>query len=203
MKPTAFLINPARGPIVQERALYEALAEGVDATMVRLANFVAAAAQATRVGQAFDDAATARRDVRRGTLAFVLEIPADFSRQAVPGERAGAAQLRIYTSEGNHYASAGFARRFAPEVAQRINTRLSVARWDLVLSNAAGSRQSQSGQRGRQGERVRHDPCLQVGERSDRQDQQEKHGSSRGHDPKLWRPGSGLCILCIRTVASG
>jgi len=104
--------------------------------------------QAQFAWRRYDDAATARRDVRRGTLAFVLQIPADFSRQAVPGERAGAAQLRIYTSEGNHYASAGFARRFAPEVAQRINTRLSVARWDLVLSNAAGSRQSLDSLRG-------------------------------------------------------
>jgi putative membrane protein len=90
----------------------------------------------------YDDAEAARRDVRRGVLAFVLEIPADFSRQAVPGERAGAAQLRIYTSEGNHFASAGFARRFAPEVAQRVNTRLAEARWELVLSTAAGSRKS-------------------------------------------------------------
>lgn len=87
-----------------------------------------------------DDPATARAAVRRGELAFVLEIPADFSQRALPGERAGAARLTIYTSEGNNYSAAGFARRFAPEVAQRVNTMLGEARWDLVLTTAAGSR---------------------------------------------------------------
>ena len=85
----------------------------------------------------YSDAEAARRDMRRGELAFVLEIPADFSRLALPGERPGAARLSILTSEGNNYASAGFARRFAPEVAQRVNTMLAEARWDLVLSSAA------------------------------------------------------------------
>ena len=90
----------------------------------------------------YGDAAAARREVRRGRLAFVLEIPADFSRRALPGEQPGAAKLTIYTSEGNHYASAGFARRFAPEVAQRVNTMLGEARWDLVLSSADGSQRN-------------------------------------------------------------
>jgi putative membrane protein len=84
----------------------------------------------------------ARRDVREGRLAFMLEIPPDFSRQAVPGEREGAAKLTITTSEGNNYSAAGLARRFAPEVAQRVNTMLGEARWELVLSSAAGSQRN-------------------------------------------------------------
>jgi putative membrane protein len=88
------------------------------------------------------DPADARRRVRRGDLAFILEVPADFSRRALPGEAAGAAKLTIYTSEGNNYSSAGFARRFAPEVAQRVNTMLAEARWELVLNTAAGSQRS-------------------------------------------------------------
>jgi putative membrane protein len=90
----------------------------------------------------YADAELARRDVRNGRLAFVLEIPPQFSQRALPGELPGAAKLTIYTSEGNNYASAGFARRFAPEVAQRVNTMLAEARWDLVLSSAAGSQRS-------------------------------------------------------------
>ena len=89
-----------------------------------------------------DDAMEARRLVRTGELAFMLEIPADFSRSALPGELVGAAKLRIYTSEGNNYGSAGLARRFAPEVAQRVNTMLNEARWELVLSSTAGSQRN-------------------------------------------------------------
>jgi len=92
--------------------------------------------------QRYTDPAEARRRVRQGELAFMLEVPADFSRRAVPGEAAGAAKLTIYTSEGNNYSSAGFARRFAPEVAQRVNTMLNEARWELVLSTAAGSQRN-------------------------------------------------------------
>ena len=72
----------------------------------------------------------------------MLEVPPDFSQRALPGEQPGAAKLTIYTSEGNNYTSAGFARRFAPEVAQRVNTMLAEARWDLVLSSAAGSQRN-------------------------------------------------------------
>ena len=92
--------------------------------------------------QRFDDPAEARRRVRQGDLAFMLEVPADFSQRAVPGEAPGAAKLTIYTSEGNNYSSAGFARRFAPEVAQRVNTMLNETRWELVLSTAAGSQRN-------------------------------------------------------------
>ena len=90
----------------------------------------------------YTDPADARRRVREGELAFILEVPADFSRRAVPGETPGAAKLSIYTSEGNNYSAAGFARRFAPEVAQRVNTMLNEARWELVLSTAAGSQRN-------------------------------------------------------------
>ena len=90
----------------------------------------------------YSDPAAARQEVRAGRLAFVLEIPADFSRQALPGQAPGAAKLTLYTSEGNHYASAAFARQFAPEVAQQVNTMLAEARWDLVLSSAAGSQRN-------------------------------------------------------------
>jgi len=90
----------------------------------------------------YEDPQQARQDVRQGRLAFMLEIPADFSQRALPGQTPGAAKLTLYTSEGNNYASASFARRFAPEVAQRVNTMLAEARWDLVLSSAAGSQRS-------------------------------------------------------------
>jgi len=90
----------------------------------------------------YADHDAARQDVRRGLLDFVLEIPADFSQRAMPGEQPGAAKLTIYTSEGNDYAGAGFARRFAPEVAQRVNTMLGETRWELVLSTAAGSQRN-------------------------------------------------------------
>ena len=90
----------------------------------------------------YDDPARARQEVRTGRLAFLLEIPADFSRSALPGEQPGAAKLTIYTSEGNNFASAEFARRFAPEVARRVNTMLAEARWDLVLARASGSQRT-------------------------------------------------------------
>ena len=98
--------------------------------------------QGTFAWRRYDDAQRARLDVRRGRLAFVLEIPRDFSQRALPGEHPGAARLTIYTSEGNNTSSAGFARRFAPEVANRVNTQLNEARWELVLSTAAGSQRS-------------------------------------------------------------
>jgi putative membrane protein len=102
----------------------------------------------------YQDAQEARRDARQGRLAFVLEIPADFSERALPGETRGAAKLTLYTSEGNNYASAGFARRFAPEVAQRVNPMLAEARWDLVLSTAAAARATRVGAaEGRRGAR--------------------------------------------------
>ena len=88
----------------------------------------------------YADREAARRDVRQGVVDFVLEIPADFSRLALPGQQPGAGKVTIYTSEGNDYVAAGFARRFAPEVAQQVNTMLGEARWELVLNTAAGSR---------------------------------------------------------------
>ncbi len=98
--------------------------------------------------QRFADPQEARRRVRQGELAFLLEVPADFSRSALPGVAPGAGKLTIYTSEGNNYSSAGLARRFAPEVAQRVNTMLNEARWGLVLSTAAGSQRDLDSLRG-------------------------------------------------------
>lgn len=90
----------------------------------------------------YADAEAARADVRQGRLDFLLIIPPEFSRQAVPGEAPGAGKLIVYTSEGNDYFAAAFARRFAPEVAARVNAMLNEARWSLVLDRAAGSQKS-------------------------------------------------------------
>ncbi len=73
--------------------------------------------------QVFDDREAARQAVRRGELSFAVLIPGDFSEQALPGREAGAARLTIYTSEGNSYSAAGFAKRFAPELAHRVTHR--------------------------------------------------------------------------------
>jgi len=125
----------------------------------------------------YTDAARARQDVRRGRLAFALEIPPDFSRQALPGQTPGAAKLTLYTSEGNNYASAGFARRFAPEVAQRVNTMLAEARWDLVLSSAAGSQRDLDSLRAALGDLHKGASALQSGLGKVRQGARQAHGA--------------------------
>ncbi len=71
-------LHPAQLP-ARYGALYEALSAGIEETVVRLTNFVAEAARATRVGQTFDDAATARGlvgHVRRAGALGVIDLPA-------------------------------------------------------------------------------------------------------------------------------
>lgn len=90
----------------------------------------------------FADADSARQAVRDGAVSFAVLIPPEFSRRAAPGEQPGAGKLVIYTSEGNNYSGAGFARRFAPELSRRVNQALNTQRWAVVLQTAAGSVQS-------------------------------------------------------------
>ena len=78
--------------------------------------------------------------VREGRLAFAVLLPPDFSRQAVLGAEPGAGRLILYLSEGNNYAAAGLARRFAPELAHRVNETLNERRWALVFEARHGSR---------------------------------------------------------------
>lgn len=85
------------------------------------------------------DAALARRDVREGRVLFALIIPPDFSAQAMGAAAAGAGKLQVFASEGNNYAGAGFARRFAVEVGHQLNETLNEKRWEAVLGVAAGS----------------------------------------------------------------
>lgn len=89
-----------------------------------------------------DDEAAARRAVREGAAQFALLIAADFSQRAVPGIEPGAARIVIYTSEGNDYSGAGFAKRFAPELSRQVNEALNRERWALVLQKAAGAQVS-------------------------------------------------------------
>lgn len=89
-----------------------------------------------------DDAAQARRAVTLGQLAFAVIIPRDFSAGALPGMRAGGGQVIVVLSEGNNYAAAGFARRFAAELGHRVNEALNEKRWEQVLYSADGSGKS-------------------------------------------------------------
>ena len=88
------------------------------------------------------DAQDAREQVIFGKLAFAIIIPSDFSANAVPGLRAGDGQVTVIFSEGNNYAAAGFARRFATELGHRVNERLNENRWEQVLLAADGSGKS-------------------------------------------------------------
>lgn len=88
------------------------------------------------------DTVAAREAVRRGTLAFAIVIPADFSANAVPGVKAGAGKVLVILSEGNNYASAGFARRFAVDLGHQVNETLNEQRWAQVLESADGSGRS-------------------------------------------------------------
>ena len=97
---------------------------------------------ATFAFQEMDSEAAAREQVRRGTLAFALVIPPDFSSNAIPGQDAGAGKLVVYTSEGNNLESALLARNFARELGHDVNERLNERRWRLVLQSAAGSQRN-------------------------------------------------------------
>ena len=92
--------------------------------------------------KALADADAARKDVGLGQLAFAVIIPADFSANAVPGVNPGAGKVTVVLSEGNNYAAAGFARRFAEDLGHRVNEALNEKRWEQVLANAAGSGKS-------------------------------------------------------------
>ncbi len=84
----------------------------------------------------------ARQAVSLGKMAFAVIIPQDFSAHAVPGLHAGDAQVTVVLSEGNNYASAGFARRFATELGHQVNETLNEKRWEQVLMTADGSGKS-------------------------------------------------------------
>ncbi len=92
--------------------------------------------------KSFTDPAQARQSVAQGRLAFAVIIPKDFSANAVPGDRQGGARLMVILSEGNNYAAASFARRFAEDVGHRANEALNEKRWEQVLANADGSGKS-------------------------------------------------------------
>jgi putative membrane protein len=81
----------------------------------------------------------AKAAVRKGTLAFALIIPKDFSANAVPGQEAAGGRLVLYVSEGNNYNGASLAKRFASELGHQVNINLNEKRWSLVLSTATGS----------------------------------------------------------------
>ncbi len=85
------------------------------------------------------DADMARQAVRLGKLAFAVIIPQDFSANAVPGRQAGGGKLTVVLSEGNNYAAAGFAKRFAEDLGHKVNETLNEKRWEQVLDSADGS----------------------------------------------------------------
>jgi len=89
-----------------------------------------------------DAADAARQAVKHGSLAFAIIIPRDFSASAVPGEYAGAGTVTVVLSEGNNYAAAGFARRFAVDLGHQVNEALNEKRWEQVLLSADGTGKS-------------------------------------------------------------
>lgn len=88
------------------------------------------------------DAQAARQAVGLGRLAFAVIIAPDFSANAVPGVHAGGGRITVVFSEGNNYAAAGFARRFATELGHQVNETLNEKRWEQVLVTADGSGKS-------------------------------------------------------------
>jgi YhgE/Pip-like protein len=108
---------------------------------VRLGSDVVRTRQARQVFafQLAPDEAAARREVRAGRSLFVLVIPRDFTASAMSAERPGSGRLLVYASEGNHYAGAGLARRFAAELGHQVNEAINERRWAMVLGAAAGT----------------------------------------------------------------
>lgn len=100
--------------------------------------------QARRIFNFREDAdpAHARQEVRAGRTLFALIIPPDFSATALNAATPGASKVLVFVSEGNNYAGAGFARRFANELAFQVNGTLSERRWEVVLGQASESADS-------------------------------------------------------------
>ncbi len=92
--------------------------------------------------RSMEDAQAARQAVKFGDLAFAVIIPKDFSANAVPGTYAGAGKVTVVMSEGNNYAAAGFARRFAADLGHQVNEALNEKRWEQVLVSVDGSGKS-------------------------------------------------------------
>ena len=84
-------------------------------------------------------AEAARQDVRTGASLFALIIPPDFSAAAMAAAEPGAGRLIVFASEGNNYAGAGFAKRFADELGHQVNATLNEKRWEAVLGATAAS----------------------------------------------------------------
>ena len=89
--------------------------------------------------QKMADTESALAAVDEGSAAFAVLIPSDFSQRVVGADELGAARFTVHASEGNNYSGAGFARRFAPEIATRLNQRLNEQRFDAVLKMVNGS----------------------------------------------------------------
>ncbi|MFT3817172.1 MAG: YhgE/Pip domain-containing protein [Rubrivivax sp.] len=88
------------------------------------------------------DADAARSDVRRGHSLFALIIPESFSADAMAAGAPGAGKVVVYASEGNNYAGAGFAKRFAESLGHQLNETLNEKRWTAVLGSSASAADS-------------------------------------------------------------
>ncbi|MFM1987304.1 MAG: hypothetical protein RJA99_261 [Pseudomonadota bacterium] len=86
-----------------------------------------------------DDPETARRQVREGSSLFALIVPREFSEAAVGAAAEGSGRITVYASEGNNYAGAGFAKRFAEEIGHQLNDALAERRWTAVLGASAST----------------------------------------------------------------
>jgi putative membrane protein len=89
--------------------------------------------------QTFHDEQAVRQAVRKGSLAFAVIIPRDFSANALPGLRPGDGRVTVVMSEGNNYAAASFARRFAVDLGHQVNETLNEKRWEQVLVSVDGT----------------------------------------------------------------
>ena len=86
-----------------------------------------------------DDPDTARRHVREGRSLFALIVPPEFSEAAVGAAAEGSGRIVVHASEGNNYAGAGFAKRFADDLGRQLNDTLAEQRWRMVLGANAST----------------------------------------------------------------
>lgn len=86
--------------------------------------------------------AMAMHEVDAGAAAFAVLIPPDFSLRAMEATQVGTARFTVHASEGNGTSGAGFAQRFAQEIAERVNQSINEQRFATMLRLAGGSKTS-------------------------------------------------------------